>query len=580
MKNLSIRIKMYMLLAIIAIAVSVVNVLACHDLNQEKALFMKRLEAEMRSEIDVELKTQTESACSVLQAVYNKYESGEYTLDEAKKLGADILREMRYGENGYFYADTLEGNCVVLLGNSTEGTNRADAEDENGTKYIQEMKAAGLQEGGGYVDLLFPKAGETVASPKRNYTLYFEPFDWIVGTGSYADDVDATIAEQAAGMNKNVNGMTTVLIIISICAIGATMGMGCVIVWPIIRNLRKLTSITNELAEGNLNANVDIYRKDEIGKLADSTRSLITRLNTYVAYIDEVSVLLDNMGNGNLNLDFKQSYDGDFKKMKDSLVKTTDMLKDAISQIKITADNVTQNSTQISNSSMLLADGTSTQAATVEEISASVVDLSGRVNANADNTTQASELAAKTNERVNDQNEKMTNMLSAMNDIREKSNEIEKIIKSIDEIAFQTNILALNAAIEAARAGEAGKGFAVVADEVRNLATRSAEAAKETTQYIAASIDAVNDGVQIAEDAAVSLSEVRKISEETNEIIMDIRKKTEEQATALKEVSLGLEQISNVVQQNSATAEENAAACSDLNAHAQQLDSLIERFSL
>ena len=110
MKNLSIRIKMYMLLAIIAIAMSVVNVLACHDLNQEKALFMKRLEAEMRSEIDVELKTQTESACSVLQAVYNKYESGEYTLDEAKKLGADILREMRYGENGYFYADTLEGN--------------------------------------------------------------------------------------------------------------------------------------------------------------------------------------------------------------------------------------------------------------------------------------------------------------------------------------------------------------------------------------------------------------------------------------------------------------------------------------
>ena len=579
MKHLSIRFKMYALLVIVVASISAVNIVAICSISSETSMFMERLETQMRDEIDNQVKTQVESACTMLDGVYAKCESGEYSLDEAKEIGADLLRNLRYGENGYFYADTLEGDCVVLLGNSTEGTNRADATDANGTKFIQELKAAALQ-GGGYVDMMFPKEGATEASPKRNYAECFEPFGWVVGTGSYTDDVDAAIALQKEEVQGSVNSMMVTLIIISVCAVIITAALGFIIVVPVTKNLRKLTDTTDELARGNLNASVDINRSDEIGKLADSTRSLIARLNTYVAYIDEVSELLEDIGNGNLNLDFKQSYDGDFRKLKDSLEKTTDMLKDTIGELKNAADSVGTNSNQISTASMQLADGTSTQAATVEEISASVSDLSGRVDANADNTSKASKLAAQTNVRINDQNEKMANMLVAMNDIRDKSNEIEKIIKSIDEIAFQTNILALNAAIEAARAGEAGKGFAVVADEVRNLATRSAEAAKETTQYIAASIDAVNEGVQIAEDAAASLSEVLNISNETDEIITDISKKTDEQANALKEVSLGLDQISNIVQQNSATAEENAASCAELNTQAQHLNSLIERFSL
>ena len=196
------------------------------------------------------------------------------------------------------------------------------------------------------------------------------------------------------------------------------------------------------------------------------------------------------------------------------------------------------------------------------------------------NTAKAKKLSDKTNDRVHDQNSKMSNMLVAMNDIKEKSNEIQKIIKSIDDIAFQTNILSLNAAVEAARAGAAGKGFAVVAEEVRNLAIKSAEAAAETTQYIEASINAVNDGVVLAQEAAASLSEVMTISSETNDIIVDISQKTEEQATALKEVSIGLDQISDVVQQNSATAQENAASCAELDDQVRHLQNILSRFTL
>jgi methyl-accepting chemotaxis protein len=134
---------------------------------------------------DVLIKSEVETAVSMLQALFAKHQEGEMTLEQAQKLGADLLRELRYGTEGYFWADTTEGVNVVLYGKKdVEGRNRLEAEDQQGTFYIKEFLAKG-KAGGGYVEYWFQKKGHTTVQPKRSYVLLFEPFGWVVGTGYY-----------------------------------------------------------------------------------------------------------------------------------------------------------------------------------------------------------------------------------------------------------------------------------------------------------------------------------------------------------------------------------------------------------
>lgn len=244
------------------------------------------------------------------------------------------------------------------------------------------------------------------------------------------------------------------------------------------------------------------------------------------------------------------------------------------------ADQVAAGAHNVSDASVALSQGASQQAASVEQLSASIAEIASQTASNAQNAEKANDLTVGTKEKAQLGNEEMQEMLSAMEEINASSANISKIIKVIDEIAFQTNILALNAAVEAARAGQHGKGFAVVAEEVRNLAARSAKAAKETTDMIEGSMEKVETGREIAHKTAEALNAIVGDVSSVADIVANIAKASNEQKLALEQINQGVQQVSQVVQANSSTSEEAATASQNLNQQADIMRANVGRFRL
>ncbi len=344
------------------------------------------------------------------------------------------------------------------------------------------------------------------------------------------------------------------------------------------RPLLALSQVANEIAEGNLNTSLNTKRNDEIGDVSQALNKTILRLKSYIDYIDEITHALNQIADGNLCFELKYDYAGEFHSIKDGLFGIRDNLSHLIFNTKSIAETVNREAYSLSNSSNALAQGTTEQAASVEELSASIAQILQNVKVNANNAQDAERFSVQAGEMVETGNKQMQQMVEAMNNISTSSSEISKIIKTIDDIAFQTNILALNAAVEAARAGAAGKGFAVVADEVRSLAQKSAEAAKNTTVLIERSIDSVEEGQKIAHDTAESLQAIVEGTSQTLHLVREIAAASSEQAMSIEQINIGVEQVSSVIQTTSATAGESANASSELSAQAGNLKDLMDRF--
>ncbi|MCF6179953.1 MAG: methyl-accepting chemotaxis protein, partial [Geopsychrobacter sp.] len=255
-------------------------------------------------------------------------------------------------------------------------------------------------------------------------------------------------------------------------------------------------------------------------------------------------------------------------------------LNELMGNVSIAGDQIASGANEISGSSQDLSQGATTQAASMEEISASMGEMSSQIKQNAEYAGQADSLSTEAKNAAERGSKQMGEMVQAMSEINSAGQNISKIIKVIDEIAFQTNLLALNAAVEAARAGQHGKGFAVVAEEVRNLAARSAKAAQETSELIEGSVEKTAKGTQVANRTAEVLTEIVGGITKVSDLVKEISVASNEQAQGIAEVTGGLGQIDQVTQQNTATAEESAAAAETLSSQAMQLQQMLSRFKI
>ena len=323
-------------------------------------------------------------------------------------------------------------------------------------------------------------------------------------------------------------------------------------------------------------ADADIISK--MAKINDEIGQAINGSAAFVGHVTNIAKKLEAIAGGDLSTDVVLLSDTDT--MGKSVKQVIDNLNSMFAEINAASAQVSTGSKQVADGAQALAQGSTEQAASIQQLSGSIAEIAGKTKTNATTADRTSKLSETIKDNAEKGSLQMNEMIKAVEEINESSKNISKIIKTIDDIAFQTNILALNAAVEAARAGQHGKGFAVVAEEVRSLASKSAEAAKDTGVMIQDSMAKAELGARIAGETASSLKEIVTGVNESSQLIGEIARASEEQSSGIAQINTGIDQVAQVVQQNSATAEQSAAISEEMSGQSDILQHLIAQFKL
>ncbi|MDQ0203344.1 methyl-accepting chemotaxis protein [Pectinatus haikarae] len=542
--------------------------------------------------VDRELKRQTEIAMSLIKDVYSKQQSGMITEAQAKVQAASLIRQLRYDDGrGYFWIDTYDGVNVVLMGRDIEGQSRIDSVDPNGKYYIKEIIENGRKADGGYTDLMFAKPNETIPLPKRNYSIAFDPYKWVLGTGGWIDYIDARVAQKEAAekqiLQDSIIRIVIYMAVLQIILIGIAIYVGKILADPI----EFVTEKMNILATGDFSSTVEgkiLERKDEIGIMGRSLQSLHNNVKTLLKKIAESAEYLAASAQ-ELTSSAEQSATAS-NQVADSMVNVAHLCNDQFSAVDGAGKNTSDLSSHMQNFM-------------------SAIEESGQ------KIKLASEAAGRGNKEVSAAVSKMEDMERSVSKSAEvigglgkRSEKIGAIVDTIGSIAGQTNLLALNAAIEAARAGEHGKGFAVVAEEVRKLAEQSQMAASEIAELISSiqnetqnavtvmqtGVDQVKEGSSVVDNAGNTfgdivgmVEQIAERSESMEQIVGSLAKGTEDIAATVEKidsmsrsVSAEAETVSAATEEQTASMNEIADASRTLAQMAQELQGAVSSFKI
>ena len=391
------------------------------------------------------------------------------------------------------------------------------------------------------------------------------------------DKISTNVQDDIQGTTRYIGIVMIIIIVIIIIGLILITKVVQAIIESISNPVEEIKAAALEMAKGNYDLEIEYTSEDEIGVLAECMREMILFTKDNISNITEV---LNKFAEGNFDVEIEDNYIGEFIEIKESLEKIVDSINNTFYDIKIVTEQVKDGSEQVASTAQIISEGAINQAGIIQEIMVAIGQINEKVKVSTEQANSTNVLTRELGNQIELNNEKMNEMVTAMNKIEESSINIKSIINTIYSISEQTNLLALNAAIEAARAGESGKGFAVVADEIRKLAEESSVAVKNTEILIEDSINNVNDGKNVADEASEALSSVVGKAKEAVELIGTIAELTEQGAMAISEVYNGIDQIAEVVESNTAISEESAAASEELSSQSESLQNMIDKFKL